>query len=608
MRGYIAILIFVLLVIPANAFFLVEPGYQAEAEYHSPIIFIPGVMGSILEDDNRYTTSDELWPGNPQEGRNELAFLDDGKSPEIEGSKIKATAVLRKTWGSDIYQPFYAQMDKTIYKFNGQYGETSYLRQAYFDHAYDFRRSTEYQIPLLDAKVKDVLKNTHSKKVILVAHSMGSLQAKMYATQNPDKIRAVILLSGPLNGAPRGFESLTEGYNFGAGPLISIPHVWEIGHNWPGIFHLSPNHPFATMNGQSMSLDDTFLKGINYQRAQHIPGPVFADLHARGIHDPAAVTKELESKYTGLSKDIYKETVNFRKKFDTFQTDPSIRVEIIHGDGQLTTQSFTVTDELYTSPNTYPTGERVRVGMQMMDVTLPFKFSVRRFTQVNSKEGDETVHKKGFEWASAKKSETVNAGHMVMAGTPETASKMMAIVEEINHDTRDKQWVEKIKWTADSNLAGVKMRAASAESQSQEYGEAYKEEMKKENKDTGFINKMLGDIGGRGKYAFLDNMIVGNKNRIQIVVPDLGDYDGKNKEFKAWVMLDSYNVVDANIGSVSPADYVVSMDKDTFLALMNNQMNLKQAWTSGAITISGGFRERLMGWVASWVTKYTKGD
>ena len=73
-------------------------------------------------------------------------------------------------------------------------------------------------------------------------------------------------------------------------------------------------------------------------------------------------------------------------------------------------------------------------------------------------------------------------------------------------------------------------------------------------------------------------------------------------------MLDSYNVVDANIGSVSPADYVVSMDKDTFLALMNNQMNLKQAWTSGAITISGGFRERLMGWVASWVTKYTKGD
>jgi len=603
MKQYLALILFIILIVPVSAFYVKEDSYQAVADYHSPIIFIPGVMGSILEDDNRWTTSDELWPGNPQEDRTELAFKEDGKTPEIEGSLIKATGVLRKTWGTAIYDGFYQSMDKTAYKFRGQYGDTGYLRQAYFDHAYDFRRATEDQIANLDKKVNDIRTNTHSKKVILVAHSMGSLQAKMYATKYPDKVRAVILLSGPLNGAPRGFESLTEGYNFGAGALISIPHVWEIGHNWPGIFHLSPNHPFASMNGVDLSLDDTFLKGINYQQANHIPASVFNELAAKKITDPEAVTKELEKQFSGQSKAIVKENFAFRKKFDVLQTPSAVRVEIIHGDGQLTTQSFTVTDELYDSGRLYVSGQ-----IETVEGVFPqystFKFNVRRFKQVNSKDGDETVHKKGFEWASAQKVQTVNAGHMAMAGLPETAEKMLVIVEELNHDKRDKVWVDKIKSVANSNLANVKSRSQSAEAQSQEYGEAYKEESKKEEKDEKFLAKLLKDIKGRGKYAFVDNQIVGRQNKIQIIVPGLGEYDSGNADFKAFVVLDSYNVIEVNIGTISPSDYTVTMDKDTFLAVVDHSMSLKDAWNADKIAISGGIKERLMGFVAQWVTSH----
>ncbi len=614
MRAVGVILVFLLLVNSAQAMYIKGEDYEAEASYHSPILFVPGIMGSALDDDNRWVMSDNLWPGNPHEDRAELSFNDDGKTPSITGSDIKPTYVLRTAWGSAIYKGFYTYMDtKTPYKFDGDNGAEGYIGPSYFDHPYDFRLSTEDQLykvkRSLDDDVKKILKNTKSNKIILVAHSMGGLQSKMYAVEHPEKVSAVILLSSPLNGAPRGFQSLTEGYNFGAGALISESHVWEIGHNWPGVFQLSPDHPFVRDNGNLISLDDTFSKGISFQQAEHIPSEVFTELKAAKITKPEDVTQRLEQKFSGLSATIYKNTKAFRAKFNSLKTAPSVRVEIIHGDNQPTTQEFKTRNELYVSSYKYGTGEYRSYGKGSIEIMAPFQFTIRRLDKVDSNEGDETVDNKGFPWASASHTQTVNFGHMAMAAQPETLDKVMAIVEDLNHDKRDKEWLDYISKIAKENLANIQsFTEEAATSASQDYANAVKAESEKKEKDQNKINKWIGDIKGRGSYVFFQKMLIGKRTTVQIIVPELGQYDEKNKDFKAWIALDGYSIKDTNIGSVMPASYTVITDKDTFLGLVSGKISLKQAWKSDNIKVSGGLKENLAIWAASWLSKFIKSD
>lgn len=610
MRGFLLIIVFLLLIQSASAMYIQGDGYEASADYHSPILFVPGIMGSALDDNNRWTMSDNLWPGNPHEDRTELAFKDDGKTVLIEGSDIEATHVLRTAWGKGIYKGFYTYMDtNTPYKFNGESDKGSYMRHAYFDHPYDFRLPTQDQLykakRSLDDDINKILENTKSDKIILIAHSMGGLQSKMYASEHPEKVRAVILLSSPLNGAPRGFQSLTEGYNFGAGKLITESHVWEIGHNWPGVYHLSPDHQFVRVNGNLISMDETFGKGISFQQAGHIPSEAFAELESAGITNPEDVTRKLEEKYSGLSPAIFKETKEFRAKFNALKADPSIRVEIIHGDNQITTQEFNVRNEMYTSFQSYKTGDYVSAGKGRIPVRASFMFNIRRLDKIDSNEGDETVHRKGFPWSSAVKTQTVNFGHMEMAGEPETLDKVMVIVEDINHDKRDKQWLDSINKIANDYLARVQQLSEEAATKaSQDYAEAIKEENKKEDKDQGMINKLTGDIKGRGKYVFFQRMLDGKKNTIQIIIPELGQYDDKNKDFYAWVALDGYTIVESNVGKVMPSTYTVTMDKDTFLSVISGTTTLKQAWDNGSLNVSGGLKENLIIWAGSWLSKF----
>ncbi|HLG24120.1 MAG TPA: alpha/beta fold hydrolase [Candidatus Nanoarchaeia archaeon] len=584
-------------------------GYEAIASEHSPILFIPGIMGSALDDNNRWTMSDNLWPGNPHEDRMELAFKEDGKTVLVDGSDIKATYVLRTAWKSPIYNGFYVYMDaNTPYKFDGKTGNGDYMGPAYFDRPYDFRRPTEFHLSgknSIGDDVKRILKETKSDKIILIAHSMGGLQAKMYASQNPDKVRAVILLSSPLNGAPRGFQSLTEGYNFGAGLLISEAHVWEIGHNWEGVFHLSPDHQFVKANGNLISLDETFGKGISFQQAGHLPREAFSELQVAKITNPDEVTKKLEEKYSGLSPEVYKNTKEFRAKFNALKADPSVRVEIIHGDNQMTTQEFTVRNELYTSIHTYGTGEFITTEEGSTELAAPFKFNIRRLDKVDKAEGDETVHRKGFPWGSAVRTQTVNSGHMTMAAIPETLDKVVAIIEEVNHDKRDKQWIDSVKRIAGDNLGKLAQMSESALAEkSKEYAEAIKAEKEKKEKDENFIKKLTGDIKGRGKYVFFQRMIEGKQNKIQIIVPEMGQYDDKHKDFHAWIALDSYTIVDSGVGIVQPSTYTITMNKETFQGVTSGTISLKQAWDSGNLDVSGGLKENLLIWAGSWLSKF----
>lgn len=599
MRGII--LAFVLLISVSSVNALYEQGdfYEASAKYHSPIIFVPGIMGSVLEDHNRWVSADELWPGGIQEDRSELALDDSGEKPVIEGTDIKAVRVLRDVFVfKDVYGGFFEYFDEnTDYKYNGQRGDVSYIGRAVFEHPYDFRLDTREHVTganSLHEKVNDILKNTDSDKVILVAHSMGGLQAKMFAARYPNKVRGVIFLSSPLNGAPRGFQSLSEGYNFDATALISEAHVWEIGHNWPGPHHLMPKDPFVEKDGNLISLEDTYTQGINYQRAQHIPYEFWEDLDRRGIKDPAAVTAELEKKYAGLSPKLVENTAQFRREFDSLSIPSDIRVEIIHGTNQPTTQGYEIRDELMTISHTRG------------QVRIPFTFTVRRFDKFDTSSGDETVPNYGFFWNRAKNTQSVDYGHMAMSTQTETLTKVEEIVEDLNKDERDQKWVETIKSLAIMQLNKINDNTMYDQQRyADNLGDAYKAEAEKDDPDQERLGRLSGDIQGSGKLAFFAGLLIGQRSTIQFIAEDAGEYDRSNTDFKAWLALQSNEIVDSGIGEVKPARFTIKVDKQTFNGLMDGSLSVEDAYKANKLKISGGLLENMLLWVSQWLIRFT---
>ena len=87
-----------------------------------------------------------------------------------------------------------------------------------------------------------------------------------------------------------------------------------MGHNWPGIYHLMPNAPFAEKDGKELTLDETFLGDyISYQQSLNIPEEKYVELARQGISDPNQITQELLKDYNGISPKIVKQTKEFRK-------------------------------------------------------------------------------------------------------------------------------------------------------------------------------------------------------------------------------------------------------------------------------------------------------
>ncbi|MGH9857697.1 MAG: lipase/acyltransferase domain-containing protein, partial [Acidobacteriota bacterium] len=128
-------------------------------EKRLPVIFLPGVAGSILEARGR-----ELWPLAPFGDRADLAVEPDGITP-ASGAKVVAGDVLRGRPKMDFYGDFINSL-KSI-----GYVENTDL----FVFPYDWRLDNASHYIALDQVIDRALAKNGSKKVILTAHSMGGI-------------------------------------------------------------------------------------------------------------------------------------------------------------------------------------------------------------------------------------------------------------------------------------------------------------------------------------------------------------------------------------------------------------------------------------------------
>lgn len=616
-RLFKIVLVILLLVPAAHAYYKISsfPGvsYEAEARYHAPIILIPGIMGSVLVDQ----TGDELWPGGLQEDRSWLGLQEDGRTPVVEGAGIRATGPIRTAYGSDIYEGFYRYMDSNtpyIYRGYSVYqDETSttkyaYLGRAYFDHGYDFRLTNEPQVEDVEdsllKKVNDIRTKTKSDKVILVAHSMGGYQARLFADKYPEKVRAIIFMSTPHHGAPKAYEALTEGYNFGVKPvLVTNYQVWGFARNWPGAYELLPDEPF--IKDGTWTLEESFYGDwVSYQATEHFKAEVWAEEKAQKTRlSPAEVEGLLGEIPRGLnSHQVARKMQEFRKRFNAISLDEKIRIEIINGDNQTTTHQF------------IPGFQKEALAYLAKDVISgkPFETAeirpILRLTPIQEERGDKTVSLRGLQWEEAARTRTVSAEHGDVPNNGDAQLMMMEIVEDLNHDKRDDRIIQMINTTTSWRLIELRQRGQK-EKEAEELARRIKTAQGKQEPgtlvDEGLLNRWRRDLEGRAKVIAFGEVGEDKVYRVNIVVPDAGQYDEKNRDFRAFVVIHDLVLKDSGIGTVKPSDATVTVkDVGTIESIAAGRLSLGQAYERGLVEVDAGLVGNILLKAADLVRKY----
>lgn len=565
--------------------------YDAEAKYHSPIIFIPGIMGSYLVDE----TGDELWVGGAGEDRSKLMLDDDGERQAVAGSRITASGVMRTAFGVNVYEDFYDWMDGDwtgyglkLYTYRGQEGNYGYLGRSYFDQPYDFRQDNDKQVGLLGEKVDEVLRKTHSDKVILIAHSMGGYQARMYAAKHSDKVRALIFLSSPHHGAVKPFWAMTEGYNFGV-PAISDAYMWEIAHNWPSAAQLQADQPAVYEEKVPWTMEKQFYGDwVSYQTLNHLRA---------GLMGQGTLTQQQAEDYikknlrTGFyNQGVMKEAQEWRTRYNSVTIPSGVRVENINGDKKATDVRYAprFEDATVSFISGYTAGPRGTSIPTYGSVKLPKP--LLRLTAETETSGDGTVHFDGLQWTGSQRTQTVVAGHMDVPGDVNAQKLMEAIIEEVNHDKRDDALVKRMVDVAGSGLADLKQRELSAKREAERLASDVKYLQQQETKDESMIARFLKDIEGRARTIVANQFLRATSlTRINVVVPDGGDY-GDQKEFRAWLAINEYAVVDSSIGTIRPKGIQVTVqDMATLERILDGGTEgVKQAYRDGDIKVDGG--------------------
>ena len=220
--------------------------YLKDVDALDPVIIIPGITGTYLYQ-NR-DPFDEVWINLlklalPGEDRylNELMLDINGR--EYQDRPMVVGDIIRSAAGVEVYSGLIEDM------LDNGYAEGENL----FVFPYDWRFSNEHSAQLLDEKIKQVLTQTGSDNVDIVAHSMGGLVSKQYLfTEGSDVVDQVVFVGTPHLGAPKTFKALMYGDDMGYKFFLlglSRSRMRHISQNMPAVFELLPSQTYFNKVG-----------------------------------------------------------------------------------------------------------------------------------------------------------------------------------------------------------------------------------------------------------------------------------------------------------------------------------------------------------------------
>ena len=231
---------------------------QATAERHTPVILIPGVLGSRLARPD----GTEAWPGSARKlltsGYLELALRIDPETLEPIDDGLVATGLFDGAAGRD----FYGKIVRALTGVGGfelaQPGQPLAKPKArLYVFPYDWRQDNVRTAARLDALIERIRADygDPALRVDVVAHSMGGLIVRYYERYGTAdvldgnnfpvtgagaaKIRRVVLLGTPNQGTVTAVHKFLNGYRVG---ISALPIEGVV--TMPAMFQLFP-HPLV---------------------------------------------------------------------------------------------------------------------------------------------------------------------------------------------------------------------------------------------------------------------------------------------------------------------------------------------------------------------------
>ncbi|MES2059780.1 MAG: right-handed parallel beta-helix repeat-containing protein [Patescibacteria group bacterium] len=218
---------------------LYSPWLTSPPHKRNPVIIIPGIMSSYLNKED----GTEVWPNIiklvllPFDNYYlKPLMLDEGGKPT---ESLLATDVIRDSFGKEFFAGLINNLISSGYKEG----------KDMFVFPYDWRLDVRDNVEALKDKIDNVLKQTKSNKVDVIAHSMGGLVAKYYIEhEGQGRVDKFVDIATPHFGAPKAFKALEYGddmeikFNdkFGVNPEA----IKRISQNMPSVYNLLPSREY----------------------------------------------------------------------------------------------------------------------------------------------------------------------------------------------------------------------------------------------------------------------------------------------------------------------------------------------------------------------------
>jgi pSer/pThr/pTyr-binding forkhead associated (FHA) protein len=229
-----------------NDLTMIRPVGAAGAPRRTPVVFVPGFMGS------------ELWRGDERLWPNVRYLL---SNPEVFRLPDSTPLEPRAVVGEVVLVPGLVKLDR--YKRVADYlvEELGYERgKDVLEFAYDWRQDVRDSAKRLAQAIDDW---PVTPPVTIVAHSMGCLVSRWYVERlgGAAKVGRLVLVGGPHQGAPRAITGLVGGAKTLLARLVG-DRLSEVLATFPSTFQLLPRGAAGVdQTGQPLDLfaDDRWL-------------------------------------------------------------------------------------------------------------------------------------------------------------------------------------------------------------------------------------------------------------------------------------------------------------------------------------------------------------
>lgn len=278
---WLPLVLLIMSFVPAHSTVTATDAALSTAEV-TPLIFIPGVMGSYLDEVDADGDRTNRWPLGL--GKDRLSL-----NPADPTYNIIATDVIRDPVplmsSDDVYQPLLAMLTDPA---RGGYREYDVAGQparrttsgcdvagqrtnqpTLFVFAYDWRKSNSENAARIAEYVGCIQRFYPDTRVNILAHSMGGILARRYILDYPGQVEKLITVATPWLGAPQSLAALETGQNGFLPFMITDSQFKDLSEFFPSAHELLPSRSYFNLGGRPFYEDGWDIDGDGRTRESY---------------------------------------------------------------------------------------------------------------------------------------------------------------------------------------------------------------------------------------------------------------------------------------------------------------------------------------------------